>query len=164
MTAPRSPARPRPQAGREPSSGLRHKLRKRLGRDRGSSAIELAILAPALLILTMMVVQWALWFQARQVALNLAQDGARYARAQQAGWETQTIIQTNTMYSEIGTKILTDVHVSVTPDGGAPNQVYVTVTGHVPTLLPGLSLSVNETSGGDTECFRPASNGGQQCG
>jgi Flp pilus assembly protein TadG len=144
----------------------RHGLRRRLGTDRGSSAIELAILAPALLILTMLVVQWALWFQARQVALNVAQDGARYARAQQSGWEQQAVIQADDLYHEIGTKVLTHMNVSVNPDGGAPNQVYVTVTGHVPTLIPGMSpLTVQETSGGDVECFRPPSGDGQsQCG
>jgi Flp pilus assembly protein TadG len=168
-TAPPSPARLRPKPGPRPGRRLgpkpRHPLRRRrLGRDRGSSAIELAILAPALLILTMLVVQWALWFQARQVALNIAQDGARYARAQQPGWQTQAVTQANQMYDEIGTKVLTHVNVNVNPDGGAPNQVYVTVTGHVPTLLPGMSLTVQETSGGDVECFRPASSAGQQCG
>lgn len=133
--------------------------------DRGSSAIELAILAPALLILVMLVIQWALWFQARQVALNVAQDGARYAREQQPGWPTQAVTQAESFYTRVGTKVLTDMQVQVNPHSGAPNQVYVTVTGHVPTLIPGLSpLTVHETSGGDVECFRPASSAGQQCG
>lgn len=134
-------------------------------RDRGSSAIELAILAPALLILVMLVIQWALWFQARQVALNVAQDGARYAREQQPGWPQQAVSQAESFYTQVGTKVLTDMQVQVNPPGGAPDQVFVTVTGHVPTLIPGMSpLSVRETSGGDVECFRPASSAGQQCG
>jgi Flp pilus assembly protein TadG len=133
--------------------------------DRGSSAIELAILAPALLILVMLVIQWALWFQAREVALNVAQDGARYAREQQPGWPNQAVTQAESFYTRVGTKVLTDMRVQVSPDGGAPNQVFVTVTGHVPTLIPGLSpLTVHETSGGDVECFRPASTSGQRCG
>lgn len=136
-----------------------------LNRDRGSSAIELAILAPALLILVMLVIQWALWFQARQVALNVAQDGARYARQQQPGWPQQAVSQAESFYTQVGTKVLTGMRVQVNPSGGAPNQVFVTVTGHVPTLIPGMSpLTVRETSGGDVECFRPASSAGQQCG
>jgi Flp pilus assembly protein TadG len=138
---------------------------RKLRRDRGSSAIELAILAPALLILVMLVIQWALWFQARQVALNVAQDGARYAREQQPGWPQQAVSQAESFYTRVGTKVLTDMRVQVNPPGGAPNQVFVTVTGHVPTLIPGMSpLTVRETSGGDVECFRPASTAGQQCG
>ena len=137
----------------------------KLRADRGSSAIELAILAPALLILVMLVIQWALWFQAREVALNVAQDGARYAREQQPGWPQQAVTQAESFYTRVGTKVLTDLRVQVSPPGGAPNQVFVTVTGHVPTLIPGLSpLTVHETSGGDVECFRPASTPGQQCG
>lgn len=138
---------------------------RKLRRDDGSSAIELAILAPALLILVMLVIQWALWFQARQVALNVAQDGARYAREQQPGWPQQAVSQAESFYIQVGTKVLTNLQVQVSPPGGAPSQVYVTVTGHVPTLIPGMSpLTVRETSGGDVECFRPASTAGQQCG
>jgi Flp pilus assembly protein TadG len=136
-----------------------------LARDDGSSAIELAILAPALLILTLLVIQWALWFQARQVALNVAQQGARYARAQQAGWAQQAVSQADAFYTQIHTSVLSNPHVSVTPNGGAPEQVYVTVTGSVPSLIPGLSkLTVRETSGGDVECFRTPQSQGQQCG
>jgi Flp pilus assembly protein TadG len=136
-----------------------------LTRDRGSSAIELAILAPALLILTMLVIQWALWFQARQVALNVAQQGARYARAQQVGWPQQAVSQADAFYTQIHTSVLSNPQVTVTPDGGAPEQVYVTVTGSVPSLIPGmLKLTVRETSGGDVECFRTPQSAGQRCG
>lgn len=136
-----------------------------LSRDSGSSAIELAILAPALLILTMLVIQWALWFQARQVALNVAQQGARYARAQQAGWPQQTVSEADALYNQIHTSVLSHPKVTVTPDGGTPEQVYVTVTGSVPSLIPGMPrLTVRETSGGDVECFRTPQSEGQRCG
>lgn len=142
---------------------VRRRLRELAG-DRGSSAIELAILAPALLILTMLVIQWALWFEARQVALDAAQAGARVAREQQPDWPSQSVGEAERFYSEVGSKVITGLSVQVTPAGGAPSQVYVTVTGDVPTLIPGLSpLTVHETSGGDVECFRPASTGGQSC-
>jgi Flp pilus assembly protein TadG len=138
---------------------------RELRRDRGSSAIELAILAPALLILTLLVIQWALWFEARQVALNVAQDGARVARAQQTNWASQAVEQAHLFYGQIHTHVLTSPDVRVSQQGTPPDQVYVTVTGYVPSLIPGLSkLTVSETSGGDVECFRPASAAGQQCG
>jgi Flp pilus assembly protein TadG len=136
-----------------------------LASDRGSSAIELAILAPALLILTMLVVQWALWFQARQVALDAAQAGARIARQQQPGWPAQSVSEARSFYNQVGTRVLTGLSASVNPAGGQPNQVFVTVTGNVPTLIPGLpTLTVSQTAGGDVECFRPAGAGGLQCG
>jgi Flp pilus assembly protein TadG len=132
--------------------------------DRGSSAIELAILAPVLLILSMLAVQWTLWFQARQVALDAAQAGARIARAQQAGWPAQSVSGALSFYHQVGTKLLGGPSASVNPAGGQPNQVFVTVTGTVPTLIPLIpALTVTETAGGDVECFRPAQTGGQQC-
>jgi Flp pilus assembly protein TadG len=138
--------------------------RHALAQDRGSSAIELAILAPALIILTMLIVQWALWFQARQVALDAAQAGARVARAQQPGWPAQSVSQALGFYHQVGTSLLGGPHASVSPAGGQPNAVYVTVTGTVPTLIPLIpQLTVRETAGGDVECFRPAQLGGQQC-
>jgi len=138
---------------------------REMAADQGSSAIELAILAPALLILTMLVIQWALWFQARQVALDAAQAGARVAREQQAGWPGQSVSEALKFYNEVGSKVITGLAAQVNPYGGQPNAVYVTVTGNVPTLIPGIpTLTVHETAGGDVECFRPAATGGQQCG
>ena len=132
--------------------------------DRGSSAIELAILAPVLLILSMLAVQWALWFQARQVALDAAQAGARIARAQQPGWPAQSVSGALSFYRQVGTKLLGGPSASVSPSGGQPNQVFVTVTGTVPTLIPLIPrLTVTETAGGDVECFRPAQTAGQRC-
>src|SRR2546421_5726384 len=44
--------------------------------DRGSSAVELAVLAPALMLICMLILQFGLWFNARQTALAAAQAGA----------------------------------------------------------------------------------------
>jgi Flp pilus assembly protein TadG len=136
------------------------------GDDRGSSAIELVFLAPALLILTMLLVQWVLWFEARGVALASAQAGAQVAREQATGWESQSVTRATGFYNAVGPKLLSGVAVRVNPDGGQPNQVFVTVSGQVPTLLPSwlvAPLTVSETSGGDVECFRTFASGGQQC-
>jgi Flp pilus assembly protein TadG len=134
--------------------------------DRGSSAIELVFLAPALLILTMLVIQWVLWFEARGVALASAQAGAQVAREQQANWPSRSVAQAADFYNKVGPRLLTGVTAVVNPAGGQPNQVFVTVTGQVPTLLPSwlMTLTVSETSGGDIECFRTFASGGQQCG
>ena len=63
---------------------------KRVGRDRGASAVELAILAPALIFASLLIIQFALWFDARHAALAAAQEGDLVARedafANQAGW------------------------------------------------------------------------------
>ena len=52
--------------------------------ERGSSAVELAVLAPALMMICMLILQFGLWFNARQAALSAAQAGALVAREQAA--------------------------------------------------------------------------------
>src|SRR3954468_14627745 len=53
-------------------------------RDGGSASLEIAILAPALLLLTFVVVQAGLWFYARNLALAAAQEGVTAGRAYNA--------------------------------------------------------------------------------
>lgn len=144
----------------------RARLRSPGGGDNGSSAIELAILAPVLLIISMLVIQWALWFEARGVALSAAQAGARTARQQQPGWPARSVSDAVSFYNKVGTSLLNGVNASVNPNGGNPNQVYVTVGGKIPTLIPLIpSLTVTETAGGPVECFRPyQAGGGTNCG
>ena len=48
--------------------------------DRGASAVELAILAPALIFASLLIVQFAIWFDARHAALAAAQQGDLVAR------------------------------------------------------------------------------------
>ena len=61
-------------------------------RDTGSASIELVILFPALLLLVTAMIQYALWFHARSLALAAAQEGVAVARAYgstpQAGRDT----------------------------------------------------------------------------
>ena len=75
----------------------RGRLRRRLaaararGHDRGASAVELAILAPALIFVSLLIVQFAIWFDARHAALAAAQQGDLVARENAAtnpgGWQ-----------------------------------------------------------------------------
>src|SRR6266536_1928161 len=50
--------------------------------ERGAAMLELALVAPLLLLLVLGVVQFALWYHAQGVVLAAAQDGARLAAAQ----------------------------------------------------------------------------------
>ena len=57
--------------------------------DRGSNVVELAVLAPGLMMICMLILQFGLWFNARQAALASAQAGALVAREEAAtnsGW------------------------------------------------------------------------------
>ena len=137
----------------------------RAWQDRGSSAIELAILAPMLLAMIWLTIQYALYYQGRQVALAAAQLGARVA-SQDAdtvpGWTGLAERSSENYYQGLGTKVLGS-HISAVAVASGQGQVRVTVTGHAASIMFGLNLTIHESAGGPIDCFRPDLNGGQQC-
>jgi Flp pilus assembly protein TadG len=152
--------------GARPARVCRGHQAKQAGRvrDRGASAIELAFLAPMLLLLIWLAIQYALYYQGRQVALAAAQIGARVAREEAEtvpGWQANAVNQAESYYDGLGTKVL-GRGISATAIRNGSN-VQVTVTGHAASILFGLSLPIHETAGGPIECFRPDLNGGQTC-
>jgi Flp pilus assembly protein TadG len=138
-----------------------HRLRRlrRQPGDRGSSAVELAILAPALLLASLLIIQFALWFDARHAALAAAQEGARVARdsaATNPGWESLASADAMSYYQHLDTSVLAQVTAQAAP--GAGNTVNVTVSGRLNGIFP---LTITVTVGGPVECFRPLNLGGQ---
>ncbi len=133
--------------------------------DRGSSAVELAVLAPALMMICMLILQFGLWFNARQTALAAAQAGATIARQEAAskpgGWQADAENTARQYYLRLNSKLLKQVNATTTAT--APRNVFVTVSGQVAvSVFPffGLHLTVSATAGGPVECFRPAGRGG----
>ena len=138
---------------------------RRSGADRGSSAVELVILTPVLLALIWMIIQYALYYQGRQVALAAAQIGARVARQDAnsvPGWQAIAEQSAENYYAGLGTRVLGGNVTAVAAPAGV-SQVKVTVTGQAASILFGLTLTIRETVSGPIECFRPDLNGGQQC-
>lgn len=134
--------------------------------DRGSSAIELAILAPIVLLVIWLSIQFAFWYQGRQVAVAAAQAGARVARQEAnvtGAWRSDARNAARDYYGALGTKVLGG-NITATPVGSAANQVGVRVRGQVVSIVFGLKLMINVTVSGPVECFRPDVNGGQRCG
>ena len=134
------------------------------GADRGASAIELVILAPALIFVSMLVVQFALWLDATHAALAAAQEGDRAARAAEsdsANWrQTATQVALN-YYHGLDTSVLGNVSVSKISVDNAANTVSVTVSGQLNGIFP---LTISETVSGPVECFRTSASGGTNCG
>jgi len=134
--------------------------------EQGASAVELAILAPALLVLTMIVIQFALWFQARQAALAAAQEGARDARvlsvnpAVDPNWPQQVTADALHYYDGLGTNILRGVTAVPFADPQA-GTAGVTVSGKLNSLLNMFGgITVTVTVQGPQECFHPVAAGG----
>jgi Flp pilus assembly protein TadG len=135
--------------------------------DRGSSVIELAVLAPGFLMIIMLIVQFALWFNARQAALASAQAGAQVARedaATNGNWQSLAQQASSNYYDSLNTSLLGSLQADA--HGDPANSVYVTVQGPMGYSVFNffnIKWTVSETAGGPVECFRPAAQGGR-CG
>jgi len=129
------------------------------GRERGSSAIELVVLTPLLIAAIFAVIQAALVWHARHLALAAAQEGDRLARAAPyipgAGAplsDGQLRAATLRYLTGLGPALLTAPTITVSRQAGYAS---VTVTGRAASLIPGGTLTVHATSRGPTEGFRP---------
>lgn len=117
--------------------------------ERGFTTIEFMIVVPLLLLMLMMVLQAYLRIDAQRVAQAAAEEGA--ADARKIGGSREEAAQTAYDYAErLSEGSLTDVHVSVDINAG---QASVTVTGTAVSLVPGIDLSVTQTSTGPVEQF-----------
>jgi Flp pilus assembly protein TadG len=135
---------------------------RRLSRDRGASAVELAILAPALIFASLLIIQFALWFDARHAALAAAQEGDLVARedafANPGGWAPLAQTAATSYYAGLDTSLLSAVTALAKPEMG--NTVSVTVSGRLTGVWP---LTISETVTGPVECFRTQQSQGADC-
>lgn len=100
--------------------------------QRGSGALEAALLASLMLLLMFVPLQIGLMFHARNVAAGAAQIAAISARGHNLGGSAESAART---YLE-GNTMLRDVSVSVSRG----QMVSVTVTGRSPSLVPGIPM------------------------
>lgn len=130
---------------------------RRLASDRGSATLELALLGPALLLLTLLIVQTAMWFHARQVAQAAAEQGARAARAYQ-GTEADGRQATNASFTRLKGSRVTEGSVTVVSRrDNAAGTVTVTLQTKAVRVTPFLpAWRVNVVAGGPIEQFQPA--------
>ena len=136
---------------------------RQLGTDRGASAVELAILAPALIFASILIIQFALWFDARHAALAAAQEGdlvaREYASVNPAGWPELAQNAATSYYSGLDTSLISQVPAQAKDN--RDGTVSVTVTGNLNGVWP---LRVAETVSGPIECFRTEASQGAACG
>ncbi|WNV77899.1 TadE family protein [Geodermatophilus sp. DSM 44513] len=110
--------------------------------------MELAITFPVVLLLVMTLIQAALWFYARSIALGAAQEGAREGRVQPASTDRAQSAAEGFL-DQTAQDLLTARDVTV---AGSPASIEVTVTGISLSLFPGLSgWSVTQTAVGPVE-------------
>jgi Flp pilus assembly protein TadG len=107
--------------------------------DRGAGAAEVVIAVPLLMLLILLIVQFAIWAHASSVAQATAEEAL--AAAQVLG--------------QIGSSVLISTHVTVTRTGATAT---VQITGAAEEVLPvpGLAFPVHITVTGPVERFVPA--------
>jgi Flp pilus assembly protein TadG len=131
-------------------------------RDRGASAVELAILAPALILVSLLIVQYAIWFDARHAALAAAQEGDLVAREDAAtnsnGWQGLAATAAENYYRGLDTSVISGLKAQTAT--GADRTVSVTVSGKLTSIVP---LTVSVTVSGPVECFRTQASQGTGC-
>ncbi|MFW6033599.1 MAG: TadE family protein [bacterium] len=120
--------------------------------ERGSAAVQAAMLFPVVLLLVFGIIQGALWFHARHIALGAAQEGARAASAYDgtdAGQRAHEFVNDLT-----GGTLIRDLDVRVATTSMA---VTVTVTGDAPSLVPGVGgVAVSQRASVPIETFTEA--------
>jgi len=133
------------------------------GRDRGASAVELAILAPALIFASLLIVQFAIWFDARHAALAAAQQGDLVAREDASvnpgGWQGLAESAATSYYRGLNTSLISGVTAQAAP--ARNGMVSVTIRGKLTGIWP---LTISETVTGPIECFRTQASQGVACG
>ncbi len=106
--------------------------RRRSADDAGSATVELAVTMPLLAMLLVTVVQFGLWFHARQVAAGAARHALEAARREGGGPEAGQHAA-EAWLAQVGDDTLQHRDVAIT-DGAS---VTVTVTGEALDVVPG---------------------------
>jgi hypothetical protein len=119
--------------------------------DRGALILSYVAVLPFVFLFLMVIIQAAFWFLARDAALAAARQGTDAARALNAPRSAGPTAAL-TFARAVGAGYLQDPRATTT--GSSSATVSVTVTGRVPSFVPGLVVNVSETAQAPAEEFR----------
>jgi Flp pilus assembly protein TadG len=118
--------------------------------DRGSVTVEIAVLAPALLLVVFSVVQVGLWSYARSLALGAAQEGVAAGRAHAASPESGRARAEQFLATSAGDSLT----VGTVTAHQAAGVLRIEVTGRALSVLPGVpGLPVRQHAEGPLERY-----------
>lgn len=122
---------------------------RRVGDDRGAATTQLVLVVPALLLIALLAVQFALVWHARHIAQHVAQRGLAAARTQDSS-AADGRRQAQRTLDALASRVL--IVPSVTAER-TPTQTAVRVEGAVMRVVPvpGLTLHATGTASGPTE-------------
>jgi Flp pilus assembly protein TadG len=116
--------------------------------ERGSSTLEFTVGISLMVLLLMTVIQFAIYFHLRAVAGTSARLGVDRGRVVE-GSDGDALIATNEFLDQSGMS-LTGRQVTASRSA---DELAVTVTGQVPSVVPGLHLTVDVTKSAPVEEF-----------
>ena len=129
----------------------RRRAGARASGERGSATLEITVLFPVVLLLLLGVVQGALYYHARDVALAAAADGLTAARSRAGSADEGRRAAVAFLDRAGGGEMLPDAKVNAVRTGLAATVI---VTGRAVSLLPGIpGWSISQTASGPVERF-----------
>jgi len=127
-------------------------------REAGEASIQTAIVLPLVILATLAVVQAALFYLGREIALTAAREGAAAGRVWQAGPE-QGAQRARSVLDRTAGDLLRSPSVSTA--GSTATRVRISVTGTVASVLPGVGdLRITQSASGPVERWTQAPAGG----
>ena len=120
--------------------------------DRGALTLSYVVVMPFVFLFIMVLIQASFWFLAREAALAAARQGADAARALHASRAAGPAAAL-AFARQAGQGYLEDPVASSA--GSTGSTVSITVSGHVPSFVPGLVVKVSETVQAPAEEFQP---------
>jgi hypothetical protein len=121
------------------------------GNDRGALTLSYVAVLPFVFLFIMVLIQASFWFLARDAALAAARQGADAARALNAARGAGPAAAL-AFARQAGQGYLTDPAASAA--GSTGSTISITVSGRVPSFVPGLVVHVTETVQAPAEEFR----------
>jgi TadE-like protein len=125
---------------------------RRLRSDRGALTLSYVAVLPFVFLFIMVLIQASFWFLARDAALTAARQGADAARALNAPLSAGPAAAM-AFARQAGSGYLEAPVASAA--GSTGSTISITVSGHVPSFIPGLVVHVTETVQAPVEKFEP---------
>ncbi|MBG0813424.1 pilus assembly protein [Planomonospora sp. ID82291] len=120
------------------------------------------MIMPVVLVVILLVVQFALWFHGRQVADAAAREGARLARLDTDSWRQDAEARAAEVLRAVGPELLSGATATAWEEGDRRGVEITATAVQVVPLLPSTTFTVTARFGGPVECFRP-DDGGAGC-
>lgn len=138
------------------TSRVRAALRQLRSDEHGGGTVELVIATPLLLLLILLIAQFALYMHATHIAQTAAFDALSAARVS-GGSAAAGTAEGHRVLAQVGSGPLQATSVAV---HRGPNQVSVNVTGTVINVIPFATLTVHAEAVGPVEKFTSSTGGG----